>query len=111
MAEVPHFAYPLRYVGGRAIVNEQDSLADVADCVTAALLTSPGDRIFNPEYGVDDVTFSPLPPDLDQIAAEIEEWEPRARTLLEADEALFERAVLHARVTVSMEAPEDEDDG
>ncbi len=69
----PALAYPFRYGDdGRPAVNEQDSIADVASCVVAALLTSPGDRDEHPDFGVDDLTFALLPVDIDAIVAEVE---------------------------------------
>jgi phage baseplate assembly protein W len=103
--EVPHFAYPFRLVGGAPAVNEQDSLDDVAACVSAALLTSPGDRDERPEYGVSDPTFSVLPMDPDALVAEVQTWEPRARILADEDPSGFAEAVERVRLTLTLEDP------
>lgn len=86
---IPHFSLPFRFAGATAkaaVVVEQDSSAEIADCVRAVLLTLKGQRIENPAYGISDPTFQRG----DQVAAElldeITPWEPRADlTLLTQD--------------------------
>lgn len=101
--QAPHFALPFRVVGGRAAVNEQDSIDDVAACVRAVLLTHPGERDALPEFGTPDLTFAQLPVDADAIADAVEAWEPRARVLAEDDPDALTDAALRARLTITTE--------
>lgn len=97
---IPHFALPLRYVGGSAVVNEQDSMDDVADCVYAVCVTNPGDRPELPDFGLVDLTFSQEPLATTAAANQIQQWEPRAQILIDAAPARFDAAVVNANVNV-----------
>lgn len=74
---IPHFSLPFRIVGGAFVVVEQDSSAEIADCIAVACLTLKGERIEEPTYGITDPTFT-----RGEVAAgllkEIQPWEPRA---------------------------------
>ncbi|WP_217913248.1 hypothetical protein [Miltoncostaea marina] len=82
--EVPHLAFPLRLNSDRALATvEQDTLADVRQCVHVIARTPRGARPLAPEVGIDDPTFTGgVAPDV--IAAELEGDEPRARVSVEA---------------------------
>lgn len=77
MPDQPHFALPFRFVNGRAVVNEQDSPDDVADCVVAIVSCPLGSRVEAPDFGAPDQTFAQTV-DRQQLAAAIRHWEPRA---------------------------------
>ena len=80
MATIPHLAYPLRFTGGTATLNEQDSPADVTDCI-AAILTCPlGHRTEQPDFGITEQALRENGADLTEINAAIARWEPRARS-------------------------------
>lgn len=66
---------------GRLVTVEQDTDAEIAQCVYALLATEPGQRVELPEYGLEDQAFREGGADLTEIRAEIEEWEPRAEAL------------------------------
>jgi phage baseplate assembly protein W len=78
MADNPHFALPLRFVGTTFVENEQDSGDDVHDCVEAALRTHMGERETLPEFGVHDVTFELQPIQTDRLINDVVRSEPRA---------------------------------
>jgi len=103
MAEIPHFALPFRYEGGRPAVVEQDSIDDIAACVEAILRTRPGQRDEHPEFGTPDLVFRQLPTDLDAFVDAVEVWEPRARALVEEDASRFHEAVSRVRLTLTTE--------
>lgn len=90
---IPHFSLPFRIVAGAAAVVEQDSSAEIADCVAAVCLTPKGRRIEEPDYGITDPTFMRA----DQIAAallpEIQRWEPRADLHLISNEPIVATAL------------------
>ena len=101
MTDLPHFSLPFRFATPGAIVTEQDSLDEIADCVYAILVCPTGFRVESPLFGVVDQTFAMPAPDLDMIRNAIETWEPRASALLaEHPDALDE---LIARVEVNVQ--------
>lgn len=90
---VPHLALPFSIgAGGRARTVEQDTLDDIAQCVQVLLTTVVGERVELPEYGIDDPTFLTRM-DLNEIRLAIEEWEPRAETLLFEEPDRFDELV------------------
>lgn len=103
MTDVPHFALPLRYVNGAPVVNEQDSLDDVAACVAAILRTRQGERDTLPEFGSPDLTFAQQPLDMDALLDVVGEQEPRARLAVEADIDDFDTALARVEVDVTTE--------
>jgi phage baseplate assembly protein W len=86
MVLVPHFRVPLEFVGGRLATVEQDSPDEVAQCVEAVLRYRRGERLTDPEFGIDDPTFRNVPATgmrFDDIAEAIARWEPRLSVLIE----------------------------
>lgn len=98
--DTPHFAFPLRYVNGHAVVNQQDSMNDIAACVEAVCLTNPGDRVEWPEFGVTDMTFAQQPIPLNALVGQIETFEPRATILITEDPDQFDAAVVNADINI-----------
>lgn len=82
----PHFRVPFAASGTSFAVVEQDSAAEIDQCVLAALRTPVGSRIEEPEYGTPDETFEQLGPALsaESYLNAIADWEPRAREVGEA---------------------------
>jgi hypothetical protein len=64
---------------------EQDSDAEIAQCVYAVLATEQGQRLDLPDYGLPDQTFGEGGADLDAIREAAEEWEPRAEVLTDSE--------------------------
>lgn len=102
MATTPHFAYPFRYVNGSAVVNEQDSTDDIADCVFAICATNPGDRIELPDFGITDPTFQQEPIGTAVLQQQIEEWEHRAQILISAAPDQYDLSVTNAQIGVEV---------
>lgn len=75
----PHFAFPFSLAsgGGQLAVAEQDSDREIEDCVEVLLTTVRGERIDEPDYGIEDPTFLENGADLDAYASAIERWERR----------------------------------
>jgi len=83
MATVPHFDMPFRFgsAGSHVAVVEQNTGEDVTNCVETILRTTRGTRLYVPNFGITDPTFSikPLPTMVtDQMEQEVVENEPRA---------------------------------
>jgi hypothetical protein len=58
MADVPHLQWPFRLAGRKLAQVEQDSLEDLQQSVHAFLSTPLGSRPLNPDFGLEDPTFS-----------------------------------------------------
>lgn len=63
---------------------EQDSQAEVAQCVYAVLGTELGEHPTEPEFGIEDQAFRPQA-DLEEMASAVERWEPRAEVAFADD--------------------------
>lgn len=99
-AGIPHFDMPFRYFGGKPVVNEQDSIEDIAACVYAVLVTPPGTRDEMPDFGFEDPAFSQQPLSSAAMAAQISEWEPRASVLVDVAPDALDAAVANANIHV-----------
>lgn len=89
MTELPHFAIPLRFKNGAAVVNDQDTLDDLADCIQVIMRTPIGHRIDKPDFGIHDPAFRVVRNDNDIMAA-IDQWEPRVEYELAGPEEVEE---------------------
>lgn len=74
---IPHLTWPVRLDGTGLAQVEQDSLDDIAQCVTVLLSTQVGSRDELPAYGIDDPVGG-RHIDLPSVVAAVGEWEPRA---------------------------------
>ena len=76
---VPTYAFPLRFdpVTADFVVVEQDGIEDVSASLEVLLRTITGSRIEVPAYGGGDWVHA-MEIDLNEIMAQIAEWEPRA---------------------------------
>jgi hypothetical protein len=72
----PHLAVPFRLTHRGAATVEQDSSAEIAQCVQTAASYRIGQLDTNPEFGITDPVFDPLV-DVDRLADEIRAVEPR----------------------------------
>lgn len=97
--ERPHFALPFRFTAGAAVVNEQDSVDEIEDCVLAIASYPIGSRIEKPAFGIPDQTFRQGGADPAVIAAAVNQWEPRAAALASVDNTSL--AARLSRVTIS----------
>jgi phage baseplate assembly protein W len=102
MTSIPHFALPFRFATPQAAVSEQDSLDEIADCVFAVLACPVGFRVELPPFGLPDQTFSMPGPDLVDVRAAIETWEPRAAALLDERQDALDELVAHVEVLVQV---------
>lgn len=76
-------AWPLHLdaATGRLAVVEQDSDADISQCLKAIASTTPGDRADVSDMGVEDPTFGEQLLDLDGIRETFARHEPRVTVL------------------------------
>lgn len=107
---MPHLAFPLSLsVDGTFRDVEQDTLADVRQCVHALARTQRGSRPLSPQAGLEDVTFdSYIDPEV--IEGELEEQEPRAEIEVEVATDAHGEAVVRINVGVVGDDSPDEDE-
>jgi phage baseplate assembly protein W len=72
------FAFPLRLAGEDFIYTEQDTQAEIADCVKVLMLTEIGSRMVLPAYGIPPLFQGQVPVVTAEVLAAIQRWEPRA---------------------------------
>jgi hypothetical protein len=106
MTDLPHFSLPFRFGGPQAAVNEQDSIAEIGDCVLATLLCPLGFRVELPSFGVDDPTFSSPLVDTDEIRDVLSRWEPRALLSLDGELDQVDELVQHVQTIVRVRSQE-----
>lgn len=85
--ENPHWSVPFRLGGlnGAAFVNEQDSDADVVDCIKTIVAFPIGWREDLPDFGIVDLLFRQSNLSIaSQLWSAISRWEPRAETTVQA---------------------------
>jgi len=104
MTVIPHLALPLRVIDGHLATVEQDSEADILQCVRVVLLTPRGARDELPEFGVPDQAFHQGGADIAEIDAAIAMGATRRRRR-RADDTHWMRAS-PASSSRSQEAPE-----
>jgi phage baseplate assembly protein W len=102
MTDVPHFSLPFRFATPQAAVSEQDSLDEIADCVTAILLCPVGYRVEEPSFGIDDPTFQVQPIDTDAIREAIETWEERATVTLSQHPDLLDELIADVEAQLAL---------
>jgi phage baseplate assembly protein W len=99
-ADIPQLASPFRFYEGKPVVVEQDSDEEVRQCVATLARTRIGQRAEHPDYGVSDPSFR-READLDELRAQIQEWEPRADVVLGQT---LDTATLIAELDIGVEA-------
>jgi hypothetical protein len=99
---IPRLNSPLRYIKGKATVNNQGSLDDIAARVFNTCVTEPGSLEDSPEFGLPDQTFSEQPINSAKIAQIIQKWVPDSTELVEAKPEQFDEAVVNAGIQVKV---------
>lgn len=106
MADLPHFALPLQFSNGAAVVYEQDTTDEILSCVLAILLCPLGYRVELPTFGLADPTFTEGLVRTDAINAALSEWEPRAAQ--DSDSWLDELDAFVSHVRVRIGTPSED---
>lgn len=78
MDSVPHITLPIAVRASAYATVEQDTTAEVANCVAAILAFPLSYREEAPDFGVPDPTFGARPLDTSAIEHACETYEPRA---------------------------------
>src|SRR5262245_38101144 len=89
---------PLRVtVNGQWVVVEQDTESEVADCVRNICAFERGYRVEDPNFGINDPTFTTMPIDVADIASALNEYEERASV------QIFQEITSDGQVSVRLE--------
>jgi hypothetical protein len=99
---VPHFDLPFRLGSVGAICVEQDTIDDIANCVTAIVSTHLGWRAEVPTFGIPDVTMRRQPLGSEDISNWIANQEPRALLVVEENPDKVDQLVDHINIGVSI---------
>jgi len=98
---IPKLRLPLSFTDGRARLVEQDSQAEVEQCVEVILRTVAGERLERPDFGIPDFVHRQGGVDVDAVKAAIDRDEPRAVYAAAVDNSNL--ADLVSRIGVQME--------
>jgi len=106
--ETPHFSHPFRFEttpghGKVVAVSEQHSEPEIEDCVLRIVSYERGLRDELPEFGISDPTFQQQPIDIEALASEINEWEPRAELDVDTSVSTADELVANLRIGVEIE--------
>lgn len=104
--ETPHFDVPLRLQGSSFAVVEQDTIEDVADCVTVIVSTPIGWRDEAPTFGIPDLAFVRQPLDAQELAREIGSQEPRAQLIIDERPDQYDELIDRINIGVSTVRPD-----
>lgn len=103
----PVLALPLRLVGDRLAILQQDSAAELGQSVRLLMATRPGERLENPAYGTRDYAFANVVDvDAEEIRAAVREHEPRVT----ADVTVVPTPAGRVDITVAVRSTTDEED-
>lgn len=91
---IPKLRMPLRFDGGRLAIVEQDSPENVRGAVFACLAYELGERIEDPDFGIEDPTFEETPLDTTEWIEAINRYEPRAEVQTSQDVEEFVDVIL-----------------
>jgi hypothetical protein len=80
--QIPHLAFPLRFVDGLAVTVEQDSPEHMQDRIHVTCRTMIGQRLDDPTFGIPSEVMRVVEADLDELAAAIARSEPDIAVVL-----------------------------
>jgi hypothetical protein len=102
MADIPHFALPLRFVNGAAVVVEQDTTDEILSCVLAIMLCPIGYRVELPTFGIPDPAFTQMPVNTAELELALDTWEPRSHEVARASTDPVDELMAHVLVRVGV---------
>lgn len=101
MADVPHLRIPLQLASGSLATVDQDTVDDIAQCVTAILQTPLGLSDELPDLGLTEQTFYEGGADVQEIQQQLTDHEPRAQTLVTDAPELLDQALSLVKVRLA----------
>jgi hypothetical protein len=104
MPDLPHIACPRSLnPNGSVVVNEQDSLENVAACVYAIATCEVGQMPLIADFGIPSPLFQTVPLDLTEIVKAVSAQEPRAESTASASPGAFSAAVQNISLVAQVE--------
>ena len=96
----PHFNWPFRLAANGASIRTVDSESDqdIDNSVMVLLSTHLGERLDNPDYGVEEQVFIEGGADLQHLSEAIARWEPRVQ--IDVDSVEFADMVESIRIAI-----------
>lgn len=76
---IPHLSVPFQVIHGQFVTVEQDTDDEVAQCVRNICVYERGFRLEDPDFGIEDPTFTTMPIDTEDIARAVAAYEDRAQ--------------------------------
>jgi phage baseplate assembly protein W len=101
MTDIPHFSSVFDLTANGADVDDQDSIDEIEGCVRNIVLCPVGFRLDQPDFGIQDPTFSAVPIDTQAIKRQVEQWEPRVTADVEDQGARFDPSSRAVTIGVS----------
>jgi len=101
MVDIPHFDLPMRLAGKSFAVVEQDSLAEITNCVVAAIRTEVGTRKELPDFGTTDLAFQVQPVNIQRFIDQIALHEPRVSMLIEQHPDIINELIASVKIAIS----------
>ena len=105
-----HFSLPFKY--NKVIIESkstmipsecpQHSEEDIANCVFAICASELEQYLYEPEFGIPDLTFEQEPINLKPIENAILRWEPRAKVLAEVNNERLQEAISEANLLTQL---------
>lgn len=102
---VPHLAVPFQVINGQWITVEQDTDDEVAQCVRNICAFERGFRIEDPDFGINDPTFTTMPIDTEDISSALDTYEDRAQ--VEIFQTFGPDGSVEVRLEVTLPTSED----
>jgi hypothetical protein len=96
----PHFDIPFNLQPAGTPVTEQDTFAEIANCIEVIIRTPYGFRDDTPDFGFEDVLFRNQPVLSAEIQDIVDAQEPRANIVLTEQPDFYD--VLLDRITVEV---------
>lgn len=96
----PHFDLPFRLSGNSFAVVEQDTYADIANCVETIIRTPQGHRNDAPDFGNPLEAFDTQPVNVDLLKDAIRTQEPRSDNLVTEQGDAVDTLIDYVRVEV-----------
>lgn len=101
MPDNPHFDIPFRLTSRGAVIVEQDTFDDVANCVETIFRVPLGFRDDSPDFGFADVALTTQPTINEEMMESIKQQEPRANTVLSEKPDFYDSLIVRITAEVS----------
>jgi len=105
MANIPHLSVPFQVISGQFVTVEQDTDDEAAQCVRNILAFERGFRVEDPDFGINDPTFTTMPIDTEDISRTLAVYEDRP--VVDIFQEFLPDGTVHVRLEVRIPTSED----